>query len=251
MKTLDDLPDLVDPEKWLDFIKTKFSLNYVKSVSFLGGEPFESAIPTKFLELLKSTHGSLSDVIIHVQTNGSIKPSNEFIALASECKQFKFNLSIDGVGKVAEYQRKGTNWETVLSNAYKLCEIKSVYPTVHSTVTSYTVLDMEALIDFYIEISKSFPKMKFVMHLANNPTGMSPVCLSDDLRKIALIQLNNSLAKISDNKQFERIRKELTSIVNTLNNEPTKDFDKLVRITKIYDALRNENFKDVYGYNIN
>lgn len=115
IKTKDNLPDLVDPLHWLSVIKNKFPLKYVKSVSFLGGEPFESPIPLEFLRLLKTTHGSLSDVVIHFQTNGSIKPSDELMALAAECSRIKFNISIDAVGKRFEYHRYPLRWERIES----------------------------------------------------------------------------------------------------------------------------------------
>lgn len=113
LKTLDDLPDLVDPLHWLDLIKSKVSLNFVKSVSFLGGEPFESPVPAEFLKLLKHTHGTLEDVTVHFQTNGSIKPSDEVLELIKECKRFKVNLSIDGVGKRLEYIRYPLQWHRI------------------------------------------------------------------------------------------------------------------------------------------
>jgi len=113
IKTKDDLPDLADPLGWLELIKNKFPLKYVKSVSFLGGEPFESPIPLEFLKLLKATHSTLKDVVVHFQTNGSIKPSDELMLLASECALIKFNLSVDGVGKRFEYHRYPLKWERI------------------------------------------------------------------------------------------------------------------------------------------
>jgi hypothetical protein len=101
---------------WLNIIRNKFPLNYVKSVSFLGGEPFESVIPLEFLKLLKSTHGSLQATIVHFQTNGSVKPSDELIELLSECKLFRFNISIDGVGRRLEYLRYPIIWDRLQTN---------------------------------------------------------------------------------------------------------------------------------------
>jgi MoaA/NifB/PqqE/SkfB family radical SAM enzyme len=105
----------VDPLHWLEVIKNKFPMQYVKSVSFLGGEPFESPVPLEFLKLLKATHGSLHDVVVHFQTNGSIKPDDELMSLAAECARIKFNLSIDAVGKRFEYHRYPLQWERIES----------------------------------------------------------------------------------------------------------------------------------------
>jgi MoaA/NifB/PqqE/SkfB family radical SAM enzyme len=115
IKTKDDLLDLVDPLHWLEVIKNKFPMQYVKSVSFLGGEPFESPVPLEFLKLLKTTHGSLHDVAVHFQTNGSIKPNDELMGLAAECARIKFNLSIDAVGERFEYHRYPLRWYRIES----------------------------------------------------------------------------------------------------------------------------------------
>jgi organic radical activating enzyme len=113
LKTPDDLPDLVDPLKWLDFIKNKFPLDYVKSVSFLGGEPFESPVPLEFLKLLKNTHGTLADVDVHFQTNASLIPNDELMTLASECKRIRFNMSIDATERRLEYLRYPLKWNRI------------------------------------------------------------------------------------------------------------------------------------------
>lgn len=134
IKTLHDLPDLVDPLDWLEIIKNKFSLQYVKRVSFLGGEPFQSPVPLAFLKLLKSIHGSLSDVGIHFQTNGSIKPPDELMSLAAECSAVRFSFSVDGVGDRFEYHRYPLKWDRLQET---VSHIKSLdlKPLMYCTAT--------------------------------------------------------------------------------------------------------------------
>ena len=105
--------DLVNPLTWLDHVVTMFDLNYVKSVSFLGGEPFDSPIPVAFLQLLKNTHGSLADVTVHFQTNTSLRPAPELIDLMHQCKRIKFGMSLDAVGDRFEYIRYPLKWSRV------------------------------------------------------------------------------------------------------------------------------------------
>lgn len=124
LKTNDDLPDLVDPLEWLEIIKSKVSLDYVNSVSFLGGEPFDSPIPLEFLKLLRSSRGTLNNLTVHFQTNGSIKPSDELISLIAECRRVKFNLSIDGVGPRFEYVRYPLNWAKLNSTVGYMKDLK-------------------------------------------------------------------------------------------------------------------------------
>lgn len=116
IKTKEDLPNLVDPMQWLELIKNKFPLNYVKRVSFLGGEPFQSDIPVEFLRLLKNTHGSLSEVGVHFQTNGTIKPADELVKLVTECANVRISFSVDAVGDRFEYHRYPLKWDRLQDN---------------------------------------------------------------------------------------------------------------------------------------
>jgi organic radical activating enzyme len=134
IKNRDDLPTLVDPMHWLDVIKEKFTLQYVKRVHFLGGEPFQSPIPLEFLKLLKSTHGSLADVVAHFQTNCSIKPSDELLVLLSECANVRFGLSIDAVGERFEYHRYPLKWQRVQETADYLKNLK-IKKIIHCSAT--------------------------------------------------------------------------------------------------------------------
>ena len=159
-------------------------------------------------------------------------------------------MSIDAVGKVAEYQRKGTNWETVKSNAVKLAEIENIQPFIHSTVTAYTVLDMSALIDFYVEMQDKFSNIKFMMHTASHPLGMSYTCLDERTRKFAAAQIGDAIKKIETRSKMGRIKEELRHMSQGLAYTPIKDFDKLCNLTKYFDAMRDESFEDVFGYKL-
>lgn len=115
VKKIEDQPDIVDATTWLKLIMEKFPFDYVRSVSFLGGEPFESPVPLIVMKTLKQLRGSLKDVTIHFQTNGSIKPDPKIMELAADCKLVKFNLSIDAVGTRLEYQRYPILWHKIES----------------------------------------------------------------------------------------------------------------------------------------
>lgn len=141
LKTLNDLPDLVDPMHWLEIIKNKFPMDYVKSVSFLGGEPMESQVPVEFLKLLKATHGSLNDIKVHIQTNSSLAPSDELVKLISECKEVLFNLSIDAIEERLEYLRYPLKWERITQTIdyLKQLELSNCQIMVLATINPFNV----------------------------------------------------------------------------------------------------------------
>jgi organic radical activating enzyme len=234
----------ISEKDWNEIISLTEDLRYL----FLtGGEPL---LMKQYYDLLDKliNNGKCEDIALHIYTNCSVY-NPKFVEKITQFKNVKLNLSIDAVGKIAEYQRKGTNWEIVKENAYKLAALPNIKPIIHSTVTAYTVLDINALIDFYIETKEKFDNIRFQMHVANRPLGMAPNCLDERLRKIASEEIDKALVKLTDEK-FKRIKKELIAINETLKLSPLKDFDRFYRLTKNYDAMRDESFEQVFGYKL-
>ena len=220
----------------------------LKYLFLTGGEPF---LMKQYYDLLDSMidNGKCDDTVLQIYTNCSVY-NPKFVDKIKRFKSVKLNMSIDAVGKVAEYQRKGTIWDTVKSNAVKLAEIENIQPFIHSTVTAYTVLDMSALIDFYIEMQDKFPNIKFMMHTASHPLGMSYTCLDERTRKFAAAQIGDAIKKIETRSKMGRIKEELRHMSQGLAFTPIKDFDKLCNLTKYFDAMRDESFEDVFGYKL-
>lgn len=133
IKQADDVPDAVNPIVWLDKIKNTWPLDYVNSISFLGGEPLKSEIPVKLLKAIREIK-DLSTITIHIQTNGSIQPSPALVELMRECKRIRYNISLDGCGQQLEYIRYPLKWKKIVSS---LEYVKSLnIPHLHFMVLS-------------------------------------------------------------------------------------------------------------------
>jgi hypothetical protein len=234
----------ISEKDWKEIISSTEDLRYL----FLtGGEPL---LMKQYYDLMDRLidNGKSEDVALLIYTNCSVY-NPKFAEKITKFKNVRLNLSIDAVGRVAEYQRKGTDWEIVKENAYKLASLPNIKPMIHSTVTAYTVLDMNALIDFYNESIEKFNNMTFQMHVAGRPLGMAPSCLDERLRKIAIEQIDQANSKLFHPK-FKRVKKELEAMSGVLKFSPLKDFDKFCRLTKNYDAMRDESFEEVFGYKL-
>jgi MoaA/NifB/PqqE/SkfB family radical SAM enzyme len=149
VKTIHEAPDLVDPLHWLEIIKNKFTLKYIRKVSFLGGEPFESPIPIEFLKLLKTLNNGLSQVGVHFQTNGSLKPNDELLSLMAECARIRFNISLDGVGERFEFMRYPLKWERI-ENTIDFMKTKNLPQFKFSLLATLTPINAW----YYDEIEK-------------------------------------------------------------------------------------------------
>ena len=147
--TRHDIPDRIPPSLLLEKIQALVSLTHVKSISFLGGEPFLSPIPLRALTLLKEINGDLSDITVHFQTNGSVIPSYDIIELIRECKLFKFNISLDGIGAQFEYLRYPLKWGRVIKT---IDYVNSLHLTNIRNIILVTVNPMNVY--YYDEVEK-------------------------------------------------------------------------------------------------
>lgn len=159
IKHADDVPDAVNPEIWLDKIKTTWPLNYVNSISFLGGEPFKSDVPLKFLRAVKEVK-DLSTVGVHFQTNGSIQPTPTLVDLMRECNRVTYNLSLDGYGTHLEYVRYPLKWKKIISTLdyVKSLNIPHLYFVVLSTLNPFNAYYYDQIESWAEEFFKDSPR---------------------------------------------------------------------------------------------
>ena len=92
------------------------------TLKLLGGEPFLDHRNKKILEDVPRENCELQ-----VVTNGSIFPDKETIQLLNEFKKTSINISMDGIGEIAEFVRPGTKWERIERNYRKWEELRD-YP---------------------------------------------------------------------------------------------------------------------------
>ena len=96
-------------------VSESIDVSQLTSLYFNGGEPMLSKEPLEFLRRIDQI-GTISQLNLSFNTNGSIRPSQEFVELAARCKSLVVNFSIDGTGSEFEYIRNPLSWETVEQN---------------------------------------------------------------------------------------------------------------------------------------
>lgn len=79
------------------------NVDYIK---ILGGEPF---LDKRNFELFKNI--PREKITLFLVTNNSIFPNDDILKLLMDFKHIDINISIDGMGEVAEFVRYGTKWK--------------------------------------------------------------------------------------------------------------------------------------------
>ena len=221
----------------------------VESIILTGGEPMLMKRYFDFLDYLISIGKQNIRLIIY--TNGSVY-NPIFVDKMKKFPNMSLFISIDAVGKVAEYQRYGTKWNVVRENILKFAELP-ITIKLHSTMMAYSVLDVSRLADFFVELSQTKMNatlLPFTAHFAREPKGLEFINLNKELRLRAVDQIDSAIQKLSDHRLFKVYVRELASARIQLLTREGCQYGLFANMTKTLDRVRQERFEDVFGYKL-
>ena len=162
-----------------DFLE---SLKHVKILGFTGGETILQPEVHKLMDWLIET-GLSTNMVITMLTNASNFP-NSIIRRFEKFKRVLYTVSIDGVGDVIEYQRRGCDWNKVQDNARKIHATPVVHEMINHVVTSINILSAMDFIDWCHDND-----FKFISISAVYQQRLSLAAMPDELRELALSRL--------------------------------------------------------------
>jgi sulfatase maturation enzyme AslB (radical SAM superfamily) len=192
----------ITEENWSEILELTSKL---KIVILTGGEPM---LIKKYYDLLEHMDKNKT---LRIFTNCSVY-NPKFVERMLEYENVVLNLSIDGVNEIAENQRVGSKWTTVKENAIKFARLP-IQIRIHSTITSYNILDISSLINFYIEMLEVNSSIEFKMHSVNFPPNLRFTNAPKDRVKE---QLQLAIGKL-EGDAFVKVKKELLSYENAIS----------------------------------
>jgi organic radical activating enzyme len=203
-----------------------------------GGEPMLIKKYYDVLDYLISI--GKQDIELFIFTNCSVY-NPLFIGRLKQFKNLHLNLSIDAVGKTAEYVRYGTDWPVVEKNTLLFCkEFKNV--AIHSTITSYGLLDYTATSKFFQSLSDMFPSLQFKAHVATTPIPLKFENLPAEMKTQARVEINNAI-QILQGANLSKITMELANILKKLDTigQP----EKFLEFTNMLDKVRGQSLTNL------
>jgi len=163
-------------------IKTKYEINpvdsdffdVIKDVKILGFTGGETILQPEVNRLIDYAieQGLAKNMIITMLTNASNFPDS----ILEKFKQFKrvlYTVSVDGVGDVIEYQRRGARWTTVEENIRKI-HASPVHEIVNHVVTAINILSAMDFIDWCHTNDLKFISISHVFQEHLGVTAMPP-----------------------------------------------------------------------------
>lgn len=204
----------------------------IKKIYLAGGEPLIEPYNLTLLKELAEINPKVR-LLINTSLNHL---STEFREVLDKFEDLLFVVSIDGVGKLNDYIRNGSNWETVVSNL----EMIKKHNVMFSTTTSiYNVLDIPELVDY---LKVNYPDYCHCIFLVNNEEELFVENLPMELRHDIITRLETTKQN-APNCTLDGLNNLITTL--KINNYNPERFAKFIKYTKILDAARGESIMDI------
>jgi hypothetical protein len=153
----------------------------VKILGFTGGETIQQPEVLRLIDYAIE-QGLANDMIITILTNASDFPD----VMVEKFKHFKkvlYTVSVDGVGEVIEYQRRGARWDVMQTNIAKI-HASPVHEFVNHVVTAINIL---TAMDFVDWCHANDLKFVSISHVFQEHLGIA--AMPTELKELALTRL--------------------------------------------------------------
>ena len=238
---------------WWDSIRQQ-----VETLKISGGEPLISPNFWQFFDVL----GSAPQLKFAINSNLSVKPQylDRLASVGDNFKSVRISVSIDGQGPMAEYARKGLDYQLLLDNAHRWCSTSpdNCYMTFQSTVNIFSVWGFADFIDLCAEFKAQYANkiQPFYTTVVRFPEFQSVSLLPKSIR---LDLANNIQSTFNRHLIFGEAEQVLVNkILSYLRNDPApltninkEDLEKdLVSFIDYYEQIGthklDKTFPDVF-----
>ena len=220
---------------------------YLEEIYFAGGEPLLMEDHYKILKYLIGI--GKTDIRLTYNTNLSqfTFKSTNVLDLWKHFKTVHVGASIDGFGDRAEYIRKGTVWEDIVSNRrLMMAEVPHVTFDVSATVG---VLNILHVTDLHREMVNTglIDHRDFYINVLSDPAYYSCTILPPHLKIIARKKIEDIIKWLSQSgSDCTRIIDGYNGLLTTMESVDNHSLvPKFIEVTETLDKIRGENFREV------
>tara|TARA_B110000503_G_scaffold35160_1_gene57487 strand:- start:798 stop:1958 length:1161 start_codon:yes stop_codon:yes gene_type:complete len=212
-------------------IVNHYDLSDLRFIKILGGEPMMEQ--DKLIKVLKKC--TLDKLTLLLVTNVSILPTPELVALLKQCKKVSIDMSIDSYGKLNDFLRKDSNWDTVHTNIHWYKNNFDIV-SMHSVSSIYNVNKVHELLDFCLENDLGHDCV-----VVDGPDWMGPRNLPEEVKPWVLEYLESMEHKYVGTTSVIPARKIFPLLKDDLAQEG--DFGYFLRMDNTFNKLRTEHWK--------
>lgn len=229
----------------------------VQKLYIVGGEPL---IIEEHVESLQRLVDSGKAENIEIEYNSNLTNiTNRMLKLWEEFFCIRIGASIDGYGKVFEYQRPPGNWESVYKNLKKLNDNDDVNFKLWNTytVTVFNVFHFPEFIRWKLEDSgldnfnsPSSPRPTISEHMCHGPKYYNikvlPNMIKDEIEDVYEDYIEWVYTTDFNDNIKNHYKDVLRGVVKFMKSEDySNHYNDFIKHTKELDIIRNQNIIDI------
>jgi sulfatase maturation enzyme AslB (radical SAM superfamily) len=224
--------------------KAQAILKYADQIDrlrFVGGEPsLEQDLMCEILQGIATVRGSLTHLEVIITTNAYVRLEDRMISLLQGCRHVNLQSSIDGFGVIGDYQRTGSNWDTVRENLLWYQENLSA-PFDLYVLTSWSSINVGQAVEFMCVLANQLPQFKDFGHVIRTPSWLDikniPRSLKDDYKAM--------LDAWADQDHLEWVRHNKQILIHQLSQPADLDPCTVLEHFQELDRLRGEDIQHI------
>jgi len=210
-------------------------------VYFTGGEP--TVFPEFYTFMQRCIDAGKTDFDFCLGYNGQ-KLSNKMIDMFSHFSNMNFSFSIDGYGKINDYIRSYSDWDTVIRNA-KTLRTEGHTISLETIPSIYNAANLHLLFEFF---DQEFPNsVQFLQIEQQHPNGMLSVFAHPDpdacVRSLERVKKTNKY--LTDGRGTQSI---IDSMYDHYANGGQIDLEKLRLFFEFNDKLDQKRGTKLVDY---
>ena len=202
----------------------------INEIVIYGGEPLLSERAGKFLQTFIDS-GRISEITISTPTNGMIYPTESFLTAFLSCKKLDLTVSIDAYGKLNDYFRSRSDFNTVIKNLDFFADLinqrasKETTVRVSITVNVYNVNKLQEIEQF---LKSRYTNIIIDFSLLHNPDFLRISCLPKDYKDRIRCKVEN-----------------YPDVLKMLDIDDTNYFEEFIFYHTQLDSIRQESLGDL------
>lgn len=244
----------LDPNSVL-MASIKENIHNLNTLYISGGEPLLQEEVWEFLQLAFD-QGYSKNIALEFNTNGTVKLSKERYDILKSFKKIDIMVSMDGIGKHAEYIRTNSSWERWVENVKNYQQEFINYPnlrlTIILTVSVYNVHIVDKILSFFTDELNIHVDLNFVYE----PYELCVFNINQSLKDELVNYYRQQLAEIKNENNKTRVYNELINFINNKNNISHNEIipfidgkDNIVIANNLYKNYKAYKDVDIEWYN--
>lgn len=228
------------------------ALSRVQVINFTGGE---TALQKQVFQVMDYLieNDMAKNILITLLTNASSSP-DELHDRLRHFRQVIYNVSIDGVGAVIEYQRRGCSWPTVEANSLRLLNHEYITTVINFVLTAVNAFDIMNFVNWCYDHGIGPTSAE---HADRSYINVSPVfrvdhlgvsALPPELRAEALDLLTQGRERFVLDSVFDKFYRDLVDrFRGVIESNPYKPeyLPQFVEHIRLEDLVSKSKFIDV------